>query len=167
MKQFSLKRLFAPFRKRTSLSPWLDFLTVPTAILLWMGVIFFFGLFYHFASDAYSFLYYVPEEQPVSSLSDAVYFSFIAAMTGGMGTILPFGLFKVLIIIEVIFSLLLVAIITSKLVSLKQDVILNELYEHYFNDKVGKLRSSLLLFRQSLDRLMNKVRREHQKTGHQ
>ncbi len=67
--------------------------------------------------------------------------------------------------IEVIFGLLLLAMVTSKLVSIKQDAILNELYEFSFNEKISKLRSELLLFRQHINRLLTKGEENALKKG--
>ena len=60
-------------------------------------------------------------------------------------------------IFEVIFGLMLLAVVTSRLVSIKQDVILNELYESSVSEKINRLRSSLLLFRQNLHRIISKI----------
>jgi hypothetical protein len=46
---------------------------------------------------------------------------------------------------------------TSKLVSVKQDIILGELYDLSLNEKINRIRSSLLLFRQNLDRLAARI----------
>jgi len=67
------------------------------------------------------------------------------------------GFFKLISIFEVVFGLLLLAFVTSKLVSIKQDVILNEIYDISFNERLSMVRSSLLLFRQSLSRMMEKI----------
>ena len=53
--------------------------------------------------------------------------------------------------------MLLLAFVTSRLVSIKQDIILNEIYELSFTEKVNRLRSSLLMFRQNLNRVISKV----------
>jgi hypothetical protein len=90
-------------------------------------------------------------------LIDSIYFSFVSATTTGFGDIIPFGWFKLISIFEVVCGLMLLAVVTSKLVSIKQDAILNELYELSFTDRVNKLRSSLLLFRQNIDRIISRI----------
>jgi hypothetical protein len=75
----------------------------------------------------------------------------------GFGDILPKGFFKLMSVIEVVFGMLLIALVTSKLVSVKQDIILNEMYDLSISDKINRLRSSLLLFRQNLERIMTKI----------
>jgi hypothetical protein len=86
-----------------------------------------------------------------------IYFSFITATTTGFGDIVPVGYFKILSIFEVVFGFLLLAFVTSKLVSIKQDVILNEIYEISFRERINRLRSSLLVFRQNVNRLISNI----------
>ena len=56
-----------------------------------------------------------------------------------------------------IFGLLLLALVTSKLIAIKQNVILSEIYEISFNERVNRLRSSFLLFRQDISRVIAKI----------
>ena len=46
---------------------------------------------------------------------------------------------------------------TSKLISIKQDAILSELYDISFQDRINKLRSSLLLFRQNVNNIIHNM----------
>lgn len=96
-------------------------------------------------------------KETAKGILDYIYFSFITATSTGYGDILPFGYFKIVTVFEVIFGLLLLAFVTSKLVSIKQDIILNEIYEISFNEKINRLRSSLLIFRQNLGRIIEKI----------
>ncbi|MBI2107181.1 two pore domain potassium channel family protein [Candidatus Woesearchaeota archaeon] len=143
-------------KKEWTLRDQIDRLKFKHIFLIWVSAIFFFGLIYHFSINSEAFLLYSKEGVHVSGIKDAIYFSFVTATTTGFGDIIPVGYFKTVAVIEVIFGLLLLAIVTSKLISIKQDVILSELYEFSLNEKISKVRSSLLLFRQHLDRLMVK-----------
>ncbi len=136
---------------------WLDKLRFPLILILWVAIIISFGFMYLFFSTDTSYLVYTQSHVPVNTIADAIYFSFVAATTTGFGDITPLGVFKIVSIIEVLLGLLLLALVTSKLVSIKQDAILNELYELSFNESISKLRSSFLLFRQNLDRLLIKI----------
>ena len=51
----------------------------------------------------------------------------------------------------------MLATLTSKLVSIKEDAILNEIYEISFSERLSRLRSSLLAFRQNLTRIINRI----------
>lgn len=142
--------------KRGSVS-WIDRLSFLHIFIAWLSIIVFFGAVYHFSQNDSSFLFYNLEGNHTTKIKDAIYFSFVTATTTGFGDIIPYGLFKFIAIFEVVFGLLLLAFVTSKLVSIKQDAILSELYLLSINEKVNRLRSSLLLFRQNLDRITTKI----------
>ncbi|MFW6009319.1 MAG: potassium channel family protein [archaeon] len=132
------------------LMKWIDKLTFPRIFLLWALIILLFGLSYNFFITDTSYLIN-SEGNIVKKVSDSVYFSFIAATTTGFGDIVPVGNFKPIVIIEVILGFMLLAIVTSRLVSIKQNVILNEVYDIALRDNVNRLRLSLALFIQKIN----------------
>ncbi|MBN2880661.1 two pore domain potassium channel family protein [Candidatus Woesearchaeota archaeon] len=138
------------------ITQWIDKISFVHILMLWIMIILSFGLLYHFAIDNSNHLAY-QDGNITRSPTDSIYFSFVTATTTGFGDILPIGLFKVIAIVEVIVGMLLLALVTSKLVSIKQDVILNEIYELSFNEKINNLRSSLILFKQNIDHVAMKV----------
>ncbi len=157
MKKFiSLNQLFSQLRSR-GFNTWLDRLTFFRILLIWASIIVIFGAVYYFFSGSQSYLFYQLKNNSPIGLKDSIYFSFITATSTGYGDILPFGHFKVLAIVEVVSGLLLLAFVTSKLISIKQDIILSEIYDISFNEKINRLRSSLLVFRQNLSRVINKI----------
>lgn len=157
MKKFiTLDKLFQQIKSK-GFNSWFDKLTFFHIFFIWTSVIFVFGFIYYFFVDNISFLFYTPFNVHIKGLSDSVYFSFITATSTGYGDIVPFGFFKFITIIEIVFGLVLLAFVTSKLVSIKQDIILSEIYEISFNEKINRLRSSLLVFRQNLSRIINKI----------
>ena len=133
----------------------LDKLSFFKILLAWISIIIIFGFLYFFLRNDTTYLYHNPGAKPVDDITNSIYFSFITSTTTGFGDIIPFGVFKFFAIVEVIGGLLLLAIVTSKLVSIKQNIILDELYGLSINEKVNRLRSSLLLFRQNLTRIIN------------
>jgi len=139
-----------------SFETWFDRLTFLHIFVIWASVIVLFGVCYYVFTTPQSYLHYNGMNAHVS-LWDHIYFSFITATTTGFGDIIPVGYFKLIAILQVIFGLLLLAFVTSKLVSIKQDIILNEIYEISFNERINRLRSSLLVFRQNLGRLLEKM----------
>lgn len=155
-KIISLNQLFDKFRSK-GFNTLMDKFTFFHIFLIWTLIIIVFGLMYYLLTSSYSFLFYNPVNSPVGGVLDSIYFSFVTATSTGYGDILPFGLFKVMAIVEVVFGLMLLAFVTSKLISIKQDVILSEIYEISFNEKINRLRSSLLVFRQNLNRIINKI----------
>jgi len=153
----TLSEMFKRLKKIDRVYSVLDNLTFFHIFLAWALVIVIFGLIYYFLPNSFSYLLYSINEEKVSSLYDSVYYSFITATSTGFGDIIPYGIFKVISIVEVIFGLLLLAFVTSKLVSIKQNVILDEIYEMSFNERLSRLRASLLLFRQNLNRIVGKI----------
>ncbi len=145
------------FKQKKEFVSWYDKLTFFKILLIWTMIILIFGIIYHFFPIGNSFLMNNEIGSRVDNIYDAVYFSFIAATTTGFGDIVPMGSFKLIATFEVIFGLLLLALVTSKLVSLKQDVILDEIYELSLNEKINRIRSSLLLFRQNLSKVRTKI----------
>jgi len=136
---------------------WLDRISFKDILALWLFITASFGFMYFFFGGADSYLYSMREGRTVQSVEDCIYFSFVAATTTGFGDIVPYGMFKIVAIFEVVSGLLLLALVTSKLVSIKQDAILDELYELSFSEKVNKKRSTLLLFNQNVDMVIMKI----------
>ncbi len=143
--------------KQRDISTWLDKFTFSKILLLWLSGIFGFGVFYFLGSTQNSFLLSTGAGKPVSQWLDYVYFSFITATSTGFGDIVPIGMFKSVAILEIIFGLIVLALVTSKLVSLKQDVIITEIYDISFTEKINRLRSSMLLFRQNITRIITRI----------
>ena len=122
-KFLSLQEAFLDIRKKRLFS--LDKIKFYQILLFWFFLIFLFGVIYYFflgrlGADLVSTV----SKQPITKATDAVYFSFITATSTGFGDIIPIGFFKVMAIAEVTLGLLLLALVTSKLVSIKQDIIL-------------------------------------------
>ncbi|MEK6950579.1 MAG: potassium channel family protein [Nanoarchaeota archaeon] len=136
---------------------WIDRVTFIHILVVWASIIVLFGLFYYYFADGTNYLYYNLKQLPVKDILDSIYFSFITATSTGFGDVLPSGVFKIISIVEVVFGLLLLAFVTSKLISIKQDAILNEIYDISFQERINRLRSTLLLFRQHLSRLISKI----------
>ena len=136
---------------------WIDKLTFYQILFVWVIITVLIGLAYYFFTSDSSYLFRISDGKIVDKAADAIYFSFVGSTTTGYGDIIPKGLFKIIYPAEVILALMLVAIVTSKLISIKQNVILNEIYETSFNERIYKIRSSLLLFRQNINRMIHKV----------
>ncbi|MEK6905390.1 MAG: ion channel [Nanoarchaeota archaeon] len=143
----SKKRLFSLER--------VDFYQI---LLTWFFLIFMLGIVYYFFLGIFGAnLVSTITGEPITKITDTIYFSFITATSTGFGDIIPMGFFKIIAVLEVTLGLLLLAVVTSKLVSIKQDIILEELYEMSFTEKINRLRSSLLLFRQHASRIATNV----------
>jgi potassium channel LctB len=159
----SIVKKVNPFRKITDsmnhkrVFVFVDRISFASILIVWLGVVFGFGMLYFVLQGSESYLLNTVDSAPISSVFEAIYFSFVAATTTGFGDIVPFGLHRLLSIIEVVFGLLLLAVVTSKLVSMKQNVILEELYDASVHEQLTRIRSTLLLFRQNINRLITRT----------
>lgn len=144
-------------RKIRSLQSWIDKLTFPRIFGVWFLIIASFGFIYFYGQTSQSYLWYVANGHPVDNLFDAIYFSFVAATTTGFGDIVPFGSFKVVAVIEVVCGWLLLAAVTTRLISIKQDIIIGELYEISLRNEIAGLRTALRHFRQKMDEFINRL----------
>jgi hypothetical protein len=139
---------------KRSVGIWFDNLSFLKILFIWLVIILMFGIIYFIFPTQNSYLISSHSYSKIVNFKDCLYFSFITATTTGFGDVIPVGYFKLLTILEVVPGLLILAIVTSKLVSLKQDIILGELYDISFHEKVNRLRSTLLLFRQNIGSLI-------------
>lgn len=159
MKKYIPIDALTPFIEKRKIEVFLDKVNFKTLFIFWILLILLMGFGYHFWSTETSYLAYSKNNlQP--SLADSIYFSFITATSTGFGDVVPNGFFKVMSIFEVIISLTLFAVVTSKLIGLKQETILSEIYEISFSEKLNRIRSSLYLFRIDLNKVMFKVEEE-------
>jgi len=156
MKNFTPIDEFVDQIAQKKVNSWFDKLSFAAILSVWVTLVVLFGLSYYFFTTETSYLHYNPTNGPVEGILNHIYFSFITATTTGFGDIVPFGGFKIVAIFEVIFGFLLLAVVTSKFVSIKQNVILEEIYELSFHEKVNRVRSSLLVFRQNISRVEEK-----------
>jgi len=92
------------------------------------------------------------------SLEEGFYLSFsLSAASVGYTNITPVGKGRVIAMIEVILSLMIYGIAISKLVSVKQETILEEVYKISFDEHVNRLRSMLYVCRSDLSRIIEKI----------
>jgi len=91
---------------------------------------------------------------------DALYFSFVTSTSLGYGDIHPIGISRLFSIVEVVVSLIIFGILVSKLLSVKQERILEEIYEISFQGRVTRVLSGLYDFRAEIDRITSKLGKE-------
>jgi len=135
----------------------IDRLSFLKLLVVWVFITVFFGFIYFFFSGNSSFLLNTQTGSHISSLSEGVYFSFITSTTTGFGDLTPVGFFRIIAIFEVILGLLMISIVTSKLISMKQNIIIEELYELTFSERINRIRSSLLYSRQNINALIHNI----------
>jgi potassium channel LctB len=86
----------------------------------------------------------------VRGLLSAVYFSAVTATSVGYGDIVPSGLARILAILESIAGLILFGSVVSKFVSRRQDAVIAEIHYIAFEERLGRVRTNLLLVRAEL-----------------
>jgi superfamily II helicase len=138
----------------------LDRLTLGRITKYWIGNVALFSIAYYALSFAGSQIIY--NSQPITTtltgLGNSIYFSFITALTLGYGNMAPVGASKALAILEAIGSITLIGAFISKLVSLKQEEIIEEIHELSFEEAVNRTVSELYLIRSQATELKEKVK---------
>ncbi len=128
--------------------------------LYWVGVAVVFGLLY------YILLFFPgngllqgtePLPPTLKSLGTAEYFSFITSETVGYGDIAPKGFSRVLAALEGFLGFLMFGIVIAKLVSSKQERVLDEVYQLSFEEKLNRIRAALFLFRGDVSKFIDRT----------
>jgi potassium channel LctB len=76
-------------------------------------------------------------------LLTALYFSFVTATSVGFGDVVPMGAARLLAVAEATAGLLLFGALISKLVSRRQDRLIQQIDETTFEERLGRLRTNL------------------------
>ena len=137
----------------------LERLTLGKIVQYWIGNVAIFSVAYYALSYAGSQIIYnsQPLTTTINGLGNSIYFSFITALTLGYGNIAPLGASKALSIIEAIGSITLIGAFISKLVSLKQEEIIQEIQELSFEEATNRALSELYLIRSEASDLKEKA----------
>jgi len=117
--------------------------------LLWLILIITFGMIYHLITllDSSNNYLNAKEGNKITGFMDKIYFSFVSATTTGYGDITPKGLgMRSLAVTNVIVGIIMMAIVTSKIVSIKQQNLLNQIYKLNSSEKINRLITALSVF---------------------
>jgi len=139
----------------------LDRISFSQTFIIWLCVIIFFaGIFFVLSYVTDNSLTYRNDviEPNAKGLMNSIYFSFITATTLGYGDIAPTGLIsKFFAAAEVVIGLIIWALVISKLVGVKQEIILEEVYDISYEEMIDRQRSGLYLFRSDVSKVMEKI----------
>ncbi|MBU3940434.1 MAG: potassium channel family protein [Nanoarchaeota archaeon] len=141
----------------------LERLTIKQIFLIWFLTSLIFALIYHLCVlfNLSSFNYHqIPITGNLNGFLNLIYFSFITFTSTGFGDIVPMGIAKGFAIIEIFLGLLIFGMIVYKLVSVKQDMILEEVYSLSLEEYVNRIRSNLYISRANLIRFSEKVKKQ-------
>ena len=140
----------------------IDRTSFPTIFFIWITLIVVFGMIYNLTnlmSLEGNYLQTEDGHSIITGIIDYVYFSFITATSTGYGDIVPVGVgMRALSIINIVFGVLMMAIVTSKLVSLKQEKLLEQIYHLSFSEKINRLISGLAIFRHEADGIIDDIK---------
>ncbi len=143
--------------KRRGLKAFIDKLQFRGIFLFWFLMIISFGLVFYATDSTVHILKYTENGVARVSIFDSIYFSFVTAATIGYGDITPTGVGKALAVIEGMLGMLVYGLVISKLVSVKQEVILDEVYTLSFEEHFNRLRSTLNLARSDISKTIGRI----------
>ncbi|HUK40448.1 MAG TPA: potassium channel family protein, partial [Candidatus Acidoferrales bacterium] len=84
-------------------------------------------------------------------LATAIYFSFVTALSIGYGDVVPLGPLRILAVTEGIAGLLIFGCVISKLVSRRQEELVEEIHRTTFEDRLDRVRTNLHLVLSDLE----------------
>lgn len=148
-------------KKGFGLMDLLDRITFTKVFLLFILNILFFASIYSFLT-----YFYTQDGLNIASknlmviIKDAIYYSVVTATSTGYGDIVPSGISKLFTVLEMITGVIFTGIVVSKLVSFKQERVLDELYDISFEEKIDGLRSNLFLYRTDLNKVVDLIELE-------
>lgn len=142
-------------------------ITVKQIATYWISNVALFGALYYGLSFAGATIMYNDQilTTSIEGLGNSIYFSFITALTLGYGNIAPLGIAKALSVLEAIGSVSLIGLFIGKLVSMKQEQILEEIKELSFEEATHKVITELYLFRNQSKELQEKLSKSKSKKG--
>lgn len=123
-------------------------LSVRGLLLAWLGMVLGFGAAYWGACAWRGNGLVASGEAVTANLTGfltAVYFSFVTATSVGYGDVVPAGFVRVLAIAEAAAGLLLFGCVISKLLSRRQEHLIEEIHRTTFEERLGRVRTNLHL----------------------
>jgi potassium channel LctB len=114
----------------------------------WLGIIIFFGLLYWIAGVGMGWGLQAGNtliKPDLDGFGTAIYFSFVTALSIGYGDVIPLGPLRILAITEGIAGLLIFGCVISKLVSRRQEALVEEIHHTTFEERLDRVRTNLHL----------------------
>src|SRR3989344_8011286 len=115
-------------------------------LLFWVAFMFVVGLLYFVCTLFGDMILYRGKvvEPGLNGFFITQYFSFITSISAsqGYGDIFPLGIARFFAVLEAITGLLLFGMLIAKLVSIKQEIILEEVYSISHDEKLSRVRST-------------------------
>lgn len=93
----------------------------------------------------------------LSDFLEMIYFSFMTLTATSPATFMPLGVLKMLNVIELFCGLITFGLLISKIISARQEKLIEEIYDLSFEEKVSKLRSTLYVYRANTSRVIDRI----------
>jgi len=129
----------------------------------WLGLIIVFGFIYWAASAGMGWGLQTANatiKPDLEGLATAIYFSFVTALSIGYGDVIPLGPLRILAVTEGIAGLLIFGCVISKLVSRRQEELVEEIHRTTFEDRLDRVRTNLHLVLSDLE-MIEQMNSEH------
>ena len=124
---------------------------------IWLAIVIGFGLVYWMADWAGT--PWIDSDLggrgSLADLANAIYFSFVTALTIGYGDISPLGAARILAIVEGAAGLLIFGFVISKLVSQRQEQLVEDTHRLAFEQRLGRVRTNMHLVLSELQVITN------------
>jgi Ion channel len=152
--------------RRVSWANWLDILanwSLKQLVGFWLGIIIVFGFVYWAAGVGMGWGLQAGNttvKPDFVGLGTAIYFSFVTALSIGYGDVIPLGPLRILAVAEGIAGLLIFGCVISKLVSRRQEELVEEIHRTTFEDRLDRVRTNLHLVLSDLETI-DQINREH------
>ena len=152
--------------RSVSWSNWLDILaswSLEQLVGFWLAIIVVFGFIYWVAGIGMGWGLQAGNtaiRPDLNGLGTAIYFSFVTALSIGYGDIIPVGPLRILAVTEGIAGLLIFGCVISKLVSRRQEELVEEIHRTTFEDRLDRVRTNLHLVFADLE-AMDQINRQH------
>jgi hypothetical protein len=88
----------------------------------------------------------------------SLYFSFVTATSVGFGDVVPRGILRGIAIVEAVFGLLVFGAVVSKLVSRRQEQVIEEIHRIAFEDRLERVQADLHLVLTELQEISRQCR---------
>ena len=133
-----------------------------TLFELWIASVFLFAALYlsvTYIPGGLHGLRGIAGESLLQQALDALYFSAVTSTTVGYGDISPIGIAKFFAAVEGFLGFFGVGLLTAKIVSIKQDVVLNHIQKVSFDSFFRDMREDLFIVRRDFDGIMKEARK--------
>jgi hypothetical protein len=156
----SVARPVSAPRSHFSWSKALDVLgqwSIDRLVFFWLAMIVGFGLLYWAAGIEMGYALQSggsPVKPDLEGLITAIYFSFVTALSIGYGDVVPVGPIRIVAIAEGAAGLLIFGCLISKLVSRRQEALVEETHRIAFEDRLDRVRTNLHLVLSDLDAIL-------------